>query len=77
MYIFLEGRDDNTFGCQNLKYFPILIVTLMGHFLHPQTQNYHHNSKGPFYISLLLDFIDNHLDDVIFQKEISMLLGYF
>ena len=30
MYIFLEGRGDNTFGCQNLKYFPILIVTLMG-----------------------------------------------
>jgi len=41
-----------------------------------KTQNNHHNSKSYFY-SLLLDFIDNHLDDVIFQKEISMFLGYF
>jgi len=44
---------------------------------HPRTQNYHHNSKSSFYIGLLLDFIDNHLEDDIFQEEISMLLGYF
>ena len=57
MYIYLEGWGDNTFGCQNLKYFPILIVTLMGHWIFLftlKTQNYHHNSKSSFYISLLL-----------------------
>jgi len=59
-----------------LKYFPILIVvTLIGG--SPSNTKLSSQCENSFYISLLLDFIENHLVDVIFQKEISLLLEYF
>jgi len=46
-------------------------------FVHPQNTKLSSQFKKFFLHQFAVDFIDNHLDDVIFQKEISMLLGYF